>query len=190
MFHYGKLTDFSVSGATVSLRFAHFEGKVTVLTPEIFNIFAPHYTEEHFSKAIEGDKATACPFTAEKCADGGVSVKTDRLEARIYDDFKVDFYRADGTLLCADCRDEKKSGGKKLTAEEIAQLQSEGHQIVDGEDLGDGGIEVMKQLDGDEAFYGLGDKTGFLNKRSYEYDMWNTDNPRTHTDAWRATRSS
>lgn len=186
MFHYGKLTDFSVSDNTVSLHFAHFDGEVTVLTPEIFNIFAAHHTKEHFSKAIEGDKGTGCPFTAERLTDGGVSVRTDRLEARIYDDFKVDFYRADGTLLCADCRDEKKDGGKKLTAEETAQLLSEGHQIVDGEDLGDGGIEVMKQLDGDEAFYGLGDKTGFLNKRSYEYDMWNTDNPRTHTEAWRA----
>ena len=40
MFHYGKLTDFSVSDNTVSLHFAHFDGEVTVLTPEIFNIFA------------------------------------------------------------------------------------------------------------------------------------------------------
>ena len=30
MFHYGKLTDFSVSGNTVSLHFAHFDGEVTV----------------------------------------------------------------------------------------------------------------------------------------------------------------
>ena len=69
MFHYGRLTDFSVSGNTVSLHFAHFDGEVTVLTPEIFNIFAAHHTKEHFSKAIEGDKGTGCPFTAERLAN-------------------------------------------------------------------------------------------------------------------------
>ena len=36
---------------------------------------------------------------------------------------------------------------------------------------------MVKSLADDEEFYGLGDKTGYLNKRHYAYDNWNTDNP-------------
>ncbi len=30
--------------------------------------------------------------------------------------------------------------------------------------------------------YGLGDKTGYMNKRGYEYDNWNTDDPAPHLE--------
>lgn len=45
-------------------------------------------------------------------------------------------------------------------------------------------------MDGDEKFYGLGDKTGFLNKRDYEYENWNSDIPQAHTDSYRALYKS
>ena len=51
-------------------------------------------------------------------------------------------------------------------------------------------IQVLKKLDGDECFYGLGDKTGFLNKRGYEYMNWNTDDPDPHVDSFRALYKS
>ena len=51
-------------------------------------------------------------------------------------------------------------------------------------------IQVVKEMTGDEAFYGLGDKTGFLNKREYEYTMWNTDNPAPQLDNFQSLYKS
>ena len=42
-------------------------------------------------------------------------------------------------------------------------------------------IRDYKEILSDEAFYGLGETTGFLNKKRYSYVMWNTDNPEPHT---------
>ena len=45
-------------------------------------------------------------------------------------------------------------------------------------------------LDEADCIYGLGDKTGVLNKREYEYEMWNTDNPAPHEDNFKALYKS
>ncbi|HPZ09099.1 MAG TPA: glycoside hydrolase family 31 protein [Candidatus Eremiobacteraeota bacterium] len=38
-------------------------------------------------------------------------------------------------------------------------------------------VRCYKKLFVDEMFFGLGEKTGFLNKRGSQYTMWNSDNP-------------
>ena len=43
-------------------------------------------------------------------------------------------------------------------------------------------FEVVRMLHTKEHIYGLGDKTGFLDKRGYAYEMWNSDIPDTHAD--------
>ncbi|MCD8067967.1 MAG: hypothetical protein LUE87_03600 [Lachnospiraceae bacterium] len=45
-------------------------------------------------------------------------------------------------------------------------------------------------MSGSEHFYGLGDKTGYLDKRHYDYEMWNTDNPDPHVDTFKALYKS
>ena len=67
-------------------------------------------------------------------------------------------------------------------------LESEGHSFFDLET--NHKIEVMKKMDGSECFYGLGDKTGFLNKKGYDYMMWNSDIPDAHTDAFKSLYKS
>lgn len=142
-------------------------------------------SEEHRSKAIEGDKSVAVDFTAAE-ADGAVEISTDAVTARIYDDFKVDFYKADGTVLCRDYR-----GSRKICAglsDELKALkEAEGHSV---EEQRTEAVEVVKQLEGDEAFYGLGDKTGFMDKRGYEYVMWNTDDPAPQMDNFKSLYKS
>lgn len=54
-------------------------------------------------------------------------------------------------------------------------MAMEGH-VIHGS-TGHSRIEIVKSLDPEDAFYGLGDKTGYLNKRGYDYMMWNSDNP-------------
>ncbi|MEM2142229.1 MAG: glycoside hydrolase family 31 protein [Candidatus Thorarchaeota archaeon] len=41
----------------------------------------------------------------------------------------------------------------------------------------DQGFECRMALSGEEHFYGLGEKTGPLDKRGRRYEMWNTDSP-------------
>lgn len=51
-------------------------------------------------------------------------------------------------------------------------------------------VQAVKRMEGDEAFYGFGDKAGVLNKKNYDYEMWNTDNPAAHTEAFKALYKS
>ena len=182
---FGKLCSWEKQRNRVVFQFEKRTGRVEILTPEIFNVFSGVVSEEHRSKAIEGDKSVAVDFTAAE-ADGAVEISTDAVTARIYDDFKVDFYKADGTVLCRDYR-----GSRKICAglsDELKALkEAEGHSV---EEQRTEAVEVVKQLEGDEAFYGLGDKTGFMDKRGYEYVMWNTDDPAPQMDNFKSLYKS
>ncbi len=46
-----------------------------------------------------------------------------------------------------------------------------------GVSFNDGRVKCYKKLFSDENFFGLGEKTGNLNKRGNQYTMWNTDHP-------------
>ncbi len=91
-----------------------------------------------------------------------------------------------GRLLCADHTGPRKAL-ISLHPAEIEQLKAEGHQFEDG---GKWKHTVCKQLPADAVIYGLGDKTGFLNKRHYEYENWNTDNPDPHCDNYKSLYKS
>ena len=52
------------------------------------------------------------------------------------------------------------------------------------------GFDHIKELGVNDAIYGLGDKTGFLNKRFYAYENWNTDDPKPHCDNYRSLYKS
>ena len=96
----------------------------------------------------------------------------------------------DGKLLCADYPG-KRRPRTSLSPEEVAQLSSEGH--VPSEAMGESGswkVEVVKSLAQDAVIYGLGDKTGFLNKRHYAYENWNTDDPTPHCDNYKSLYKS
>lgn len=68
-------------------------------------------------------------------------------------------------------------------------LESEGH---DTSNLGahDYPVQMMFDLDEGDDFYGLGDKTGFLNKKNYEYENWNSDIPQAHNEDYHALYKS
>ena len=97
----GKKLSYQTNGSTVEFEF------VTAVTDTIMNVFVPYQSKDHRSKAIEGDKRL--PVTVDVSEEGGaVQIKTDKLTAKVYDDFLIDFYKKDGTLLCADFRGERK----------------------------------------------------------------------------------
>ena len=184
---YGKRKSYNTKGGSVRVCFEGGEGVISVITDEIINVFSPVSNRGHRSKAIEGEKAERVDF---KVNDGAeyLEIKTRALRVRVYDGYKVDFYSASGELLCADYRGSRR-GSRQISEKFLALLRAEGHELPR---LGDINykIQVVKRMEGDEAFYGLGDKTGFLNKRHYDYEMWNSDLPAAHTDAFKALYKS
>ena len=79
---FGKLCSWEKQGNRVVFQFEKRTGRVEILTPEIFNVFSGVVSEEHRSKAIEGDKSVAVDFTAAE-ADGAVEISTNAVTARI-----------------------------------------------------------------------------------------------------------
>ena len=93
----------------------------------------------------------------------------------------------DGKLVCADYSGERVKQ-VELTTEEQELLIAEGHSINNAE--GDWAVEVLKVLQPSDAVYGLGDKTGYLNKRHYAYENWCTDAPAPHVACFKSRYKS
>jgi alpha-glucosidase len=113
---------------------------------------------------------------------------TKALEIRVYDGFVVDFYDRSGKLLCADYQGNRQFQAP-VSEQFLAFLEAEGHDVPHAVNC-DYAVQIVKRMEGDESFYGLGDKTGFLNKKYYDYEMWNSDIPLAHTDAHKALYKS
>lgn len=182
----GKRTGFLTEQNKVQVLFEEGKVIVEVLTENIMNVLVPLREEDHRSKAIEGNK-TAETEVAVKDEGEYLSIATKVLEARVFDGGYIDFYQ-NGVLLCADYRGERKV--RAIASEKMIELaMAEGHAVPAGM-MGCFPVQVVKTMDGDEKFYGLGDKTGFLNKRDYEFENWNSDIPQAHTEGFKALYKS
>ena len=182
---FGRLCSWEQQGNRIEFTFENGSGRLEVVTDRILNIFSGRVSNEHRSKAIEGEKAVETRFSASE-ENGVVTVSTDCVTAKVCDGFFVDFYKADGTVLCRDRREARKVRAG-LSDELKALKEAEGHSV---EEEGAGAVEVVKCMEGGEAFYGLGDKTGFMNKHGYEYVMWNTDDPSPQMDNFKSLYKS
>lgn len=183
----GRRVSHQVRGAEIRIQFEHGEAALKALTADIIHVFVPGETKEHRSKAVEGEKAQPVDFSVTE-ENGALCIATEELTAKVYDNFFIDFYRPDGVLLCADDR-QGRIFTTQISPEYLAFLKAEGHEVPEASDF-HYPVEVVKKMDGDEKFYGLGDKTGFLNKRNYEYENWNSDIPQAHTEGYRALYKS
>ncbi len=181
----GKLKQYEQQGRSLLLQFEKGHAVLTAITPHIINVFCPLETPDHRSKAIEGDKSLPVSLSVERTLDA-LWFRTGAVSVRISDDFYVDFFDQDGKEVCADYRGNRKPL-QRVSREAQRLLESEGH-TARGERKSL--VEVVKKLQGNEHFYGLGDKTGFLDKRHYDYEMWNTDNPDPHVDTFKALYKS
>ena len=204
---FGKLLDYSQDGQIITLHYEKADAYLHVLTDMVINIFVPFETEEHRSKAIEGNKEEKVSFVIEKPEGGSekdsvshkggredvngvcrVMLTTPSLICRIYDDFLLDFYDKNGNLLCADYRGDRVP---RFTLQEsfIEFIKKEGHDVNLTGSI-DYPVQCVKVLDEGDCIYGLGDKTGPLNKRSYEYENWNSDIPDPHEDSFKSLYKS
>ena len=183
---FGKLTGYQMEGQTVMLDFEGRKARIRVLTPTIINVFYGEDGTRAGSKAIEGDKTVPSSVKAVQKTDG-LWIHTGEVSVKVDDGFYVDFYDRDGREVCADYRGKRKPL-QRVSGETLKLLEEEGHSAIGkGQEYA---FEVLKKLEASQHFYGLGDKTGFLDKRHYEYEMWNTDNPNPQVDSFKALYKS
>ncbi|MBQ8834861.1 MAG: DUF5110 domain-containing protein [Oscillospiraceae bacterium] len=116
----------------------------------------------------------------ERLTWGNISVEPENGMALYYE----------GKLLCADYPGVRQPK-IPISQEELEQLMAEGHVPAGHLDAASvWKVEVCKQLPEDAVIYGLGDKTGFLNKRHYAYINWNTDDAKPHCDNFQSLYKS
>lgn len=178
---YGKIVSFDAEGNRVKIQFEHQTAYVTAITDEIFNIFCGLKSETNHSFAIEGDKTKPVNLIANMVGNY-IIISTPKLSVYVYDNFRMSFLKSDGTVICRDYKGERQAEGAAIISKEAAaQARMEGHVLTDG--ITHRCIEVLKRMEGDEYFYGLGDKYSFLNKKGYEFEMWNSDLPEPHFES-------
>lgn len=190
---FGKIENYVVDGNRIEILFSNGKnGNVFIVKEDILNIYSSEQKERRRSKALTKE-------AQELLKDSGITPKVERerdrliiqteaLRAEVFDGFYIDLYDAQGNVLCKDYR-KNRTLKEGLSKEDIELLMGEGHEVKDGS-LQDLPIQVVKQLEEKDSIYGLGDKTGFLNKRGYEYEMWNTDDPSPHVDSFRSLYKS
>ncbi len=174
----GKIKNYEVNDNLINVILDDGIYNVEIIKDDIVRFKVKFDKKEYISKAIEGNPALDTDFSVEKDGDA-VVISTEEITVKVYDECITDIYDKNGNLICADYRGNRsKQAG--LTPEQITQMRAEGHAV--SERINDFKISVIKSMSEDECFYGLGDKTGFLNKRNYDYQMWNSDLPQTHCE--------
>ncbi len=175
------LPTYDQHGQTITLAYPDRKIQITVITQEIIRIFE-YRGDESTSYAIEGDKQLPTDYTF-KTVNNGYELKTAALMIKIDADGHLDAFDAQENPLALDYRGERHLLDKGIDKVHQKLVEAEGHNVTNANVKGNPShYEVVKQLSTDEQFYGLGDKTGYLNKRGFEYDNWNTDNPEPHLE--------
>lgn len=177
---YGKLVTFEHVGNRIMCQFEAQKLELTFITPDVVNVFVGLRYADHFSRAVVPQPECEVTLTCEQGAEF-LQIQSESLEVRVFAGGFVDIYDAAGELLVADYRGERHGFDRRGIND---NAESEGHKLERSTPRQQ--IEVIKTMQGDERFYGLGDKTGFLNKRGYAYEMWNTDDPSPHVESHKA----
>lgn len=160
-----------------TVTFAYSQGafQLTVLTPTIIRVFS-NRGESGYSYAITGDKQQSTPFTL-TTKDNHYELRTSALTVSLDVERHIDVYDAQGTPLVTDYRGERHLLDKGVDKVHQKLVEAEGHSATTQAAHDADYFQVVKNLASDEQLYGLGDKTGYLNKRGFEYDNWNIDYP-------------
>ena len=158
---------------------------IDVITDRIIRFFTPVEDNDWTSRAIEEDKHKHVAF--EIVAEGErLVVITACYKIYVSDDLDIDIRDMSGGSFVCDYTG-KRTKQKRITDNGLALLEAEGHS---GSQEEKPAFSVLKKLDGDEKFYGLGDKTGYLNKAGYEFVNWNTDYPQVQAESVKALYKS
>ena len=183
----GQLISYTQDENTFTLQYEKEQLIIKVIREDIINFFIPLRFKEHYSKAVEEDKSVPCKVTA-GMKEGEFLLETKSLKVRAGSDLALTVSGSDNRVLMHTHGAGRKSGA--VVSEETRKiLEAEGHD-ASKMDTGDYPVQLVLGLDEGDDFYGLGDKSGFLNKKYYEYENWNSDIPQAHNEDYHALYKS
>ena len=174
---FGKIINYKIENNKLFINFEKRAGIIDIINPYVVNIFSALKYNDHYSRAIDNLKYEQCAVYFEQHNDY-LELSTSELIVKVSDNFKVDFFNKYGEVLCEDYRNQREPF---IRRGDSFLFEQEGHKAQ--EDSCFHKIEVIKKMYNDEKFYGLGEKTGHLNKKGYEYTMWNTDDGSPHVES-------
>ncbi|MET1248108.1 glycoside hydrolase family 31 protein [Sporolactobacillus sp. STCC-11] len=184
---YGNLIGYQQRENKVIVQFEKSEAVIETITPAIIRFFVSVAGLDRKSKAIENLNCAPGSLTTHH-ADGVLTICTEKLVVTIKDEFYVTISDRAGHVLSEDYQGDGKPFIRKGSGEGLAIAAEEGHKLeAERNKLL---FKIEKKLDQNTFFYGLGDKTGHLNKKGYHYKMWNTDNPSPHVESFDALYKS
>ncbi len=185
---FGQICKYEIMGNRIVIEFRHGEAYITVIRDDIIRVTVPYFQQDYVSKAIEGNPCVQTEFTVEKVLDG-ICIRTGRVMALIGDNLAVDFYDAKTQQALVQTYTGERTVEKRVSWETMEMLEAEGH---DTSKLAEDEVrfEIVNVIDEGDDFYGLGDKSGFLNKKFYEYENWNSDLPQAHNEDYKALYKS
>ena len=177
-----KLINFKANDQKIVLNYENEDILLFIITPEIIRVFQDRGYSTN-SYAIEGNKTIKTEYSL-KSYENHFEIETGKLIVKVYDDKRIDFYDQNNHPLVVDYRKKRIPIDRQIMDREHQKLaQSEGHEIAETTQANHY-YELVKSLANNEHFYGLGDKTGFLDKRHYAYNNWNTDDPAPHVESF------
>ncbi len=160
----------------ITLFYEKQTAKLEWISSDVVRFFATVECDEEPSFAIENREEKKCKTSwQESFQDGILTLDSDKLHIEVSSDFHVNIYDKDGKPLCREYTGSREEA-LSFSEEMVKKAAQEGHWLPPVEPPHR--IEIAKCMEGGDCFYGLGDKTGYMNKRGYDYVMWNTDNPR------------
>ena len=177
---FGKIKSFNKIENKILIQFDDTKVEITIINPVIINFFAATFTEKRDSKAVENLVVEKCDFEVVR-ESHCITITTEKLTVKVFDEFKVDIYDNFGNMICEDYRAERDPFIRRYGNGTLDLLALEGHDV---KKYPVPKIVISKKMEKDMFFYGLGEKTGHLNKRGYHYKMWNTDNPSPHVESF------
>ncbi|NWF97177.1 MAG: DUF4968 domain-containing protein [Candidatus Thorarchaeota archaeon] len=157
--HLGDVTSFSVEKSSVELLCSHGRVRVSFLSPSLVRVQVAHGDRVY----RDHESFSRVPFSEEVSVtvvdeSDSISVQTEGVNVRAQKTpFALGVSDPSGDLLL--------------------QTLPRG-PLMDGD-----GFLCQFVMPDDARFYGLGEKTGGLDKRGRRYEMWNTDNAYSTIDA-------
>ena len=110
----GKIMSFRQDGNEICVKYEQQTLVVKAIRDDIVNIFVPYRTKEHYSKAIDGDKAVATELTAEQKGEDLV-IATDKIRMQFGENLEMVITRPDGTPLVRTHRQGRSVCGKSVS---------------------------------------------------------------------------
>src|SRR5574344_1520216 len=172
----GRIKSYLKNGNEIEVKFD--EG---VLYVDLIASGTIRFHELRQRPSVAVDKLPKLNVKAEIIFEKYLTIKTSSLIIEIRNNLAIYVTNLEGTPILTPV---KYRGQSKINSE---LLEKEGHA-----NQGDDSYRFIfaYKMNKGQCFYGLGDKTGYLNKRGYKYINWNTDDPRPHEENWQSLYKS